>query len=488
MLSAPVPSAAMRGSRVAPDEAGGAAIADSSGVFDANQLLLHVTNLGWFTERLDAGALEWPRGSGNRALFVAGLWIGARVGSDTLVTVAEYSTEYTAGPLGPGGAPIDPLEVDPAYRVESIRRCAGASSSRLIGDQTLFAVFNDAVAARHSNPVGHTAPLGVEVRETAFGFHRGGDLERVVFLDFSIHNRGANRLDSAYVAFWCDPDLGSAGDDLVGCDSTLDLGYVYNGDDYDGGDSFTVYGSHTPAVGVGVLQGPIVGADTLGMTSFGRLLKNWNEPMNPGMAYRRMVRGLPDPDRLPPFPCDAGTPFEVSGDPVTHTGCRDTLPADRRFMVSSGPFTMAPGDSQRFVVAIAIGGAPGQGDHLTNLTRLRETIQVARGAWRSRFANVPAAPPCVSEPHVIAAQPNPFELSQRLDFVAGANVERVTVRIHDLSGRRLRQFEVGGLRPGLQSFTWDGRDDDGEPVPAGFYFVRIDDGREGAIARVVRLR
>src|SRR6185436_20461925 len=311
-------------------------------------------------------------------------------------------------------------------RVFSIRRCDDAASNpdwatwpvdfgapataagtpRVLGDQTLFAVFNDAIVARHSNPVGGSAPLGLEVRETVFGFHRGGDLERVVFVEFDLRHRGSQTLDSAYVAFWCDPDLGLAADDLVGCDPALDLGYVYNGDDFDGADDYVSYGSHPPAVGVVVLQGPVVAGDTLGMTSFGRLLKNWNEPMNRGMAYRRMVRGLFDPKVPPPFPCDApGTPFEVSGTPVTATGCLDQLPADRRFMLSSGPFTMAPGDSQRFVIAIAVGGRPGEGDRLSNLTRLRETVQAARDAWRTRFASVPPPAPCATPARVVVATP-----------------------------------------------------------------------------------
>jgi FlgD Ig-like domain len=483
-----------------------AAVRDSTALFDANEIGLRVSNLGSFVSLGgDAGSgLEWPRGSGRNGIFVAGLWVGGLVAGDTLVTVAEYSDEYAAGPLNATGGPVDPAESDPAHRVYSIRTCDNASSNpdwaawpsslgapvdgsgnpRVLGDQTLWCVFNDAVPLRHTNPVGGTAPLGIEVRQTVFGFHRGGNLERIVYLTFDIRNRGANTIDSAYVGLWVDVELGQFSDDLVGCDPTLDLGFVHNADSDDG-----TYGAHPPAVGCAILEGPIVAGDTLRMTSFGRLLKNYNEPMNPGMAYRRMVRGLPDAHLPPPFPCDTpGTTYEVSGDPVTATGCRDTIAADRRMMPGCGPFALAPGDSQRVVAVLAVGGMPEQGDRLSNLTLLRATVSEARDHYRSGFANVPPAPSCDAVLQMMPARPNPADHGQRFDFVVSVGVSSVWVEIHDISGRRVWSQRLDGLIPGSRSFVWNGEDDDGAMLPAGVYFVRIDDGRGTSTARAVRLR
>jgi CheY-like chemotaxis protein len=47
--------------------------------------------------------------------------------------------------------------------------------------------------------------------------------------------------------------------------------------------------------------------------------------------------------------------FMVDGDPVAGKGWNDENPADRRLMLSSGPFTFAPGDSQEVVCAIIMG-------------------------------------------------------------------------------------------------------------------------------------
>src|SRR5262249_33251545 len=207
------PSAAPPGARPARLE-----VRDESAVFDANEIATPVSNLGWFAAYVNGGdlyQLEWPRGSGRHAMFAAGLWVGARVGPDTLVTVAEYTSEWAAGPMTSSGAALDPNETDPAHRVYAIRRCDTAERNPdyaqwpsvmgapvdaagrplLFGDQTLWSVANDAVATDHSNSVGNTAPLGLELRQTVFGFARGGDLDRALFVKFDLHNRGAKTLD-----------------------------------------------------------------------------------------------------------------------------------------------------------------------------------------------------------------------------------------------------------------------------------------------------
>ena len=59
-------------------------------------------------------------------------------------------------------------------------------------------------------------------------------------------------LVNAYLSKWSDPDIGDPLDDFVGVDSTIDLGYAYNGTQKD-----AVY-APPPAMGYDLLQGPIV--------------------------------------------------------------------------------------------------------------------------------------------------------------------------------------------------------------------------------------
>ncbi len=50
-----------------------------------------------------------------------------------------------------------------------------------------------------------------------------------------------------------------------------------------------------------------------------------------------------------------------------------------------------------------------------------------------------------------------------------AAADRVTIEIHDADGQVVRTLALGAQPQGLQSFTWDGRDDAGDAVAAGRY-------------------
>ncbi|MCK4373658.1 MAG: hypothetical protein KAW61_10940, partial [candidate division Zixibacteria bacterium] len=174
----------------------------------------------------------------------------------------------------------------------------------------------------------------------------------VIYTKYKLYNKGGNVIEDAYISLWSDPDLGDAGDDLVGCDTMLDRFYCYNSDNDDDGH----YGSQPPAVGFRILDGPVVpgtewdsaafdggylpGFKNLPMTSFQKYI-NGTDPNDFIESYNYM-RGL-DADGSP---LPNGTHYAVPGDPVTGVGDLDFNPADRRMMGTCGPLTMMPGDSQ----------------------------------------------------------------------------------------------------------------------------------------------
>src|SRR5262249_49098780 len=156
-------------------------------------------------------------------------------------------------------------------------------------------------------------------------------------------NAGGNTLDNTYISQWMDPDLGNFTDDQVGCDTLLDvtnkprsLGFVYNGSNHD-----DVYGDVPPALGVDFLKGPIVGSTTLGLTSFAKYI-NGTDPASGDETYNWMqgLNGLDGSPIVDPF--GHVTRFMVAGDLFGPEAINwvDANPADRRFFMSSGPFTM----------------------------------------------------------------------------------------------------------------------------------------------------
>ncbi|MDP4176318.1 MAG: hypothetical protein Q8933_20220, partial [Bacteroidota bacterium] len=123
----------------------------------------------------------------------------------------------------------------------------------LIGDETVWCVYSDNVdpALRSFNDVD---PQGIEIRQTVFGFNSKGVTGNMVFVRYELLNTGKyyNSIDSVYFSVWADPDLGDPYSDLVGCDTTLNAGYVYNS----GPDA--IFGKNPPCFLIDFFQGPIV--------------------------------------------------------------------------------------------------------------------------------------------------------------------------------------------------------------------------------------
>jgi hypothetical protein len=405
---------------------------------DANQMDMFVTNIGVFAydksnARGKADGLYFPNNyplSDKTVIYDAGMWFGGTRGGDTLVTVSEYSQEFTPGMLGSDPA----LPANRVYKIykEHLDKVAagylvrdpndhenyiplGADDyngwptaqgapvgtdgtpwiNELGADQMTFTVFNDGVAANHTNDAGSTDPIGLEVRQTTFAFNRADALGNVIFMKYQIiydpaaAGQSADTLHNAYVSLWADPDLGGAGDDLVGCNADIGLGYCYNASNQD-----KAYGAQPPAVGFDFFKGPRnsygiewppssgIVPEFLPMTSFNKYI-NGTDPHSSQQSYFYM-QGLNSDGT----PLANGTTFQMPGDPVTGVGELDTDPADRRYMMSAGPFRLAPHDTVEVVAAVLV--AQGT-NRLSSITFLRFVDTFAQSAFEANFV-VPQPP------------------------------------------------------------------------------------------------
>jgi hypothetical protein len=248
-----------------------ALILDTDVTIGANQLEMFVYNDGNFAYDNanvfgKTDGLYFPRGTKKTVIYAGGIWLGGRVNDTIRVAIAEFSSEFVPGPMRdstyqPDRADFkvykvargDTPESNPDYANWPADMGAPVDENgdpAILGDVMTWSVYNDADVSKHTNM--GTDPLGLEVQHTAFAYARGGALGQVIFQKFKIINKGFNTIDSTYVSLWADPDLGNASDDLVGCDTTLSLGYCYN----EGSDN--IYGAAPPAVGYDFFQGPIV--------------------------------------------------------------------------------------------------------------------------------------------------------------------------------------------------------------------------------------
>jgi hypothetical protein len=76
------------------------------------------------------------------------------------------------------------------------------------------------------------------------------------------------------------------------------------------------------------------------------------------------------------------TPFAFSGDPVRGTGWVSEVPGDGRNLIGSGPFTLAPGETE---VVTVVWSAASEATLEASLLRIRERVGRARSTpslWR----------------------------------------------------------------------------------------------------------
>lgn len=417
----------------------------------ANQILMWVSNNGDGSHdpRTDGNGFYWPGGEDATlsAVFQDGLIFAGKVGREIRMNGNTHRQGLQAGKILDTGEPDDPsLDKYRVYRIKKGWENLAPGDARdqfekdynewpmadgapyedvdgngaytenvdvpaYIGDEVLFYLANDMDPARSTQTYG-TLPMGLEFQTTIFAFSRTGDLGDILFKKYTIINKGNNTIRDMILGYWSDTDLGNASDDYTGCDTTLSLGYTYNGDENDE----DAYGSPPPAMGYDFFQGPIIPSTDpmvaqLGLPDSAKFLGKWrknvsNLPMtafafyiNPDQVYRDPSQGVAQGsiefynylqglvwDGNPFIDPNTGqeSKFVLTGDPVAGTGWYEgdgwpggPAPNDRRHLMASGPFTMAPGDTQEIVVGMLIALGTDSKNSVTELKRKDGVAQIA---------------------------------------------------------------------------------------------------------------
>jgi hypothetical protein len=488
---------------------------------------------------------EWPKGSGKTAVFTAGLCIGAFVNNQLKQASASYVGEYSPGYcehgvcktnnnfkyykvsrgdnaqnswdwanwglMVPSGAPFIDVNnngiYEPAIDTPGVKNAS----------QTIFYCMTDADYQSHTAGEGFgggTLPLGAEVHLTAWVYDSPG-LQDVQFINYSIINKSDSIWKKTYMALYSDPDLGDPSDDYTGCDTNLKLSFCYNSDNDD-----NVYGSSPPAVGFVQLTSPtnhsITPNKNLGMTSSNSPYKYVmceGEPNGEPYPAYLMLAGFKrdstswlDPMHSPYLK----TKFTYTGDPESNTGwtrlkgyitnCgHDTTgniiapaPAgDMKMYFSSGAedFNMAPGDTQRFVVAqlIARGSS-----NLNSVTVLKSLCSRVRSFYETNFPFVINPVPVVEYPTSFMLDqnyPNPFNSSTKIKFhipkINGSvtSTVHVSLVVYDMLGREVKNLFNGDLSARDYELVFEGKN-----YASGMYFYRLKAGDYTSVKRMVLVK
>jgi hypothetical protein len=387
---------------------------------------------------------------------------------------------------GDGNGIYDPIDLNGNNRWDP-----NEDRPDIIGDKTAWCVYNDGELNRFRFP--NTPPLGIEVHQSVFAYrnYNAPQLQNVLFIRYKIINTGKvnSKLDSVYFSAWADPDLGNHEDDLVGCDTLSNSGFLYN-DSTD-----FMYGENPPAFFINLLQGPKSyipgetfidnngnliydeGIDTPLDTAYNRMGGLKGIEIYPGAknqrltSFTRYIKSDPiagDPDnefqarnymlgkkKLGGIfnPCgtdywggvfggiscnDINPLFWYSGDPETNIGWLNTRGSDYRILVNTGPFNLNENDPVTIIVAYTIGRGNSPENSVT-VAKLQS--QFVQQFYQSNFddnlvsvedevANIP------SEFILHQNYPNPFNPTTTISWQSPVSSHQ-SLKVYDVLGNEV---------------------------------------------------
>lgn len=409
---------------------------------------------------------EIPKGSGKNSNYATNVWVGGKVNGQLRTAAATYaqgteSFEFYPGPLGANGSALaNCTQYDRIWKINlsdlvtlnnggtpttdilewpwqlgapvndgdgnpNNYNLAGGDRPQMLGDQMLWWIMNDK-SGPHNTTL--SAPIGLQMAITAFAFSSGDALNNTTFYKYRLTYKpedGVTPLTDAYIGVWADIDLGYASDDFVGVDTTLGLGFAYNGDAVDDD-----YGPGVlPAIGIDFFQGPLVDAPGETWTDpDGTMYTDKRRLGATRFIYYNNTNGVPNgnPDTKEDF-YNYLSGFWLDGLPVTEGGngrtgtvptrwmypgnppnfwSEDNIdgngtanqPEDRRLLISTGPFELKAGETQDIVFGMVWSQAA---NRFGAVAQLKADDILAQGAFDFNF-NIPAPP---NEPDSLSVAP-----------------------------------------------------------------------------------
>ena len=283
-MSRPLLSAALvialTAAALAQPAPGNCVIGTATQFLDVNNVTACVRNNGsLFGAGCDVGGPATgyvvPAGGAVSPFYQVSLWVGGFGNSGLQFSGTDYGPyEFWPGPLGADGRPVNPSDCSAYDRIYKVSRSdiaafesGGAPATDLAqwpfdlgapvidgdgaagnynlaggdrpdlqgGDQSLWWVMNDVGNAHRWN--GGLPRVGLEVRVQAWAFADPATdhLHNTTFYRYTLVYTGTDPLQQTLVGLWMDPDVGGAGDDVIGTDTGRNLAYAYNGTDVDEG-------------------------------------------------------------------------------------------------------------------------------------------------------------------------------------------------------------------------------------------------------------
>ena len=495
---------------------------------DGNNIKAPFFNTGIFdrnNEFNNMPGFEWPKGSNRYAIFTAGLTLAAKTNGALKMAAASYEGEYAPGYIlngqaitnssfklykvkagdnqfnnpdyanwglmVPYGAPFTDVNNNGIYE-PSIDKPGVEEAS-----QTIFLCMTDGFPDQHNSSEGFgggTSPMMAEVHMTAWCYNE--PLSDVQFIKWDIINKSGTTWNGAISSIVCDPDLGEATDDWIGCDRSLKLGYCYNGYSNDGNGNPPSYGVNPPAVGISFLKTPLMTNNTeYGLTSYVYFRNNGAgavceyDPNNPNEAYNFMKGlkrdGTPYVNAITLnttrhiFDGDPGAGWTESDGRILNCGGDTTgavvpsPPGDRRMVMNTGD-TLHNLNNGQMVTIVASQQIARGSNYLNSVTKLKQLTNAIHNFWQT-IGITPISSEVPESFRLHQNYPNPFNPVTKIRFEIPSSVSgqksEVRLSVYDIAGKEVARLVNEELQPGIYEYDFNGKG-----LSSGMYFYRLEAG------------
>ncbi|GEM_PF-500314 len=310
----------------------------------------------------------------------------------------------------------------------------------ITSNQDSWAEFNDS-----SGYFGGSARIqGLQVTQMGYAWIAPYDF---VVLRYKLRNGGAGVMNNMYAGIVADLDMGADAPHNLGEADTTVRHAVY----------MRQLTTQNPCIGLKLLEGTYRNASML--------KNNWTSAANPGYVYST-VNLWNDSTALKFLNGTIKRPYALAA----------TDTADWSLFISSGPFSLNPGDSTFVAFAFVAG------DTSADFWSMCDSAQAMYD--RTFFTGVAGGPLTPLAPgHALLFQnrPNPFIQLTSINYQLPKK-GLVSVKIYNVAGQKVRTLVDGPQEAGSHSVTWDGRDDASRHVSAGVYFCALE-SESGLLSR-----
>ncbi len=295
-------------------------------------------------------------------------------------------------------------------------------------DEMIFWIYNDNGGIHTQS---NADAIQMEIQVQTFAYATNDFINNMTFQRYKLINRAVEDIRQCYFAMWTDPDLGCYTDDMIGCDTSRSLMYVYNQDASDGQTGCTcpqgvnTYCTDIPILGVDYFRGPrgnvpcvdpATGLPLIDPLTGDTVLVKQELGMSSFTYYNNSAPGswpaaTQDPNTATEFynyitgRWSDGSPFQAGGcgyntggeeidfafpnnpacnDQSCWNMCNECLgEGDRRTLQATGPFILKPGDVNELIIGVV--WLPDQEYPCPDITELQKADDVAQALFNNCF-------------------------------------------------------------------------------------------------------